>query len=434
MPLSGQLTAYNEFLKTVTPGNSSNPWLGNFMETYGNCKTSTVVNGTEVCDSWTLEGVPEVDEPAHETIVMDSVLAFAYGLHTMQTTLCAEPSKGLCDEMRNADGTALRDFLLDTEFDSPVNGRIKFLENGDMGGRYGIRNLQLLENGDYAFLDVGTWVDSESGDRLMIEVEIPWYLQGNSTLWNEDTGVPQSVCSQPCNAGEKKTVLPENPCCWSCTPCHVSEIVVNNGSTCESCIIPERNVYQWPDDARSKCIALEPTINRAWMIALVIVAGIGLVVTIITFSFYVHNREKPLVKASSKELSYIIFTGLFLAFFTAILYGINPSPGVCTLRRIGSPIALSLIYVSIATKTIRLYRIFRAGLKSAGRPKYISPTSQIVLSLSICLLPVSIVFRTFLSKQVHTNMHIRMEIHRCRVKHNTKIHTPIITNGGFAEK
>ncbi|XP_054752506.2 metabotropic glutamate receptor 3-like [Lytechinus pictus] len=363
--------------------NSDNPWLESFMEKYGRC----VVNSSTECLSWTFKNVSDIDVSSHETIVMDSVLTFAYGLHDMQLDKCQFPSQGLCENMTNMDGTEIRDYLLRTSFESPVNGRVEFLDNGDMGGRYGIKNLQLAD-GVYNFVDIGTWVDTDSGERLVINQDITWYIQGNYSLWNEDTGVPQSVCSKPCDTGQKRTVLPENPCCWSCTNCAPSEIVNHNGTVCSPCVIIEQDIFTWPNEERTVCTELEPVINRAWTTAIVILSSIGLISTIITFLIYVMNREKPLIKASSRELSYIIFTGLFLAFLTALLFGVNPSPGVCAIRRMGSPVALSLIYVSIATKTIRLYRIFRAGLKSARRPRYISPTSQVTLSLVICIAPV----------------------------------------------
>ncbi|XP_071501166.1 metabotropic glutamate receptor 2-like [Diadema antillarum] len=369
----------------MSPNTSTNPWLEDFLEKYGLCEDDATVNGT--CASRSFEGVEGLDNPVHETIVMDCVLAFANALHDMQVTLCGDPNLGLCEAMQQSNGTVLRNALLKTKFVSPVNGDLEFMPNGDMGGRYSIRNLQLVEPGKYEFLHVGTWVDSAQ-EKLTITTTIPWYLTGNSTLWDNTTGDPQSVCSTPCDTGEKRTVLPENPCCWSCTPCQTSEIVINNGTVCDSCIKAEENTYGWPDELRTGCVPLSPAVNNAWVTAIVILSAFGLFGTILTIAIYVHNREKPLIKASSRELSYIIFTGLVLAFLTSMLFGIKPNPGVCALRRIGSPVALSLIYVSIATKTIRLYRIFRAGLKSARRPRFISPTSQVTLTLVICIVPV----------------------------------------------
>ncbi|XP_072035649.1 metabotropic glutamate receptor 2-like [Amphiura filiformis] len=83
-----------------------------------------------------------------------------------------------------------------------------------------------------------------------------------------------------------------------------------------------------------------------------------------------------------------MFVGIFLAYFTALLFGVYPSRGVCVMRGLGQPIATSLIYVPLAVKTFRLFRIFKASVKSAKRPKFIRPKSQVILALSITTIPV----------------------------------------------
>ncbi len=82
--------------------------------------------------------------------------------------------------------------------------------------------------------------------------------------------------------------------------------------------------------------------------------------------------------------------GIMLSYVTALLFGVSPSPGVCVMRRLGQPIATSLIYVSLATKTVRLFRIFRASMKTARRPKFISSTFQVGVTLAITGIPVSL--------------------------------------------
>ena len=79
-----------------------------------------------------------------------------------------------------------------------------------------------------------------------------------------------------------------------------------------------------------------------------------------------------------------------MSYITALLFGISPSTGVCVMRRLGIPIANSLIYVSLATKTVRLFRIFRASMKTAKRPMFISSTFQVACTLAITEIPVGV--------------------------------------------
>ena len=84
-------------------------------------------------------------------------------------------------------------------------------------------------------------------------------------------------------------------------------------------------------------------------------------------------------------------SGIFLAYITSLLFGVlQYTNGICVMHRLGPPLATSLIYVSLAVKTIRLWRIFRASLKSVKRPRFISPRSQVVLTLVITVIPVCI--------------------------------------------
>ena len=95
--------------------------------------------------------------------------------------------------------------------------------------------------------------------------------------------------------------------------------------------------------------------------------------------FYVNLHSTP----------YFLPLGILLAYLSSIFWVMSPTRGVCVLLRLSSPIATSLIYVALALKTIRLYRIFTASRKSAKKPKFISPKSQVVLTLAITSIPVS---------------------------------------------
>ena len=84
-------------------------------------------------------------------------------------------------------------------------------------------------------------------------------------------------------------------------------------------------------------------------------------------------------------------SGIFLAYITALLFGVfRLTSEVCVMHRLGPPAATSLIFVSLAVKTIRLFRIFRAGVRTVQRPRFISPRSQVILTLVITALPVSV--------------------------------------------
>ena len=230
---------------------------------------------------------------------MDAVFAFAHGLHDM----CRQNwSACLDDNKESFDRDELLQHLLNTSFDSLANGRVKFMPNGDSSGRYSIHYLQKVGD-DFKFIPVGSWSDA---DRIngVITTKVPWYLEVD-----ESTGTPRSVCSLPCELGEKRLINPDNPCCWSCIKCKSSEIVMHNITECVSCIDEENGIYRMPNENFTECVDIEVRLNYDWAGVIITLSTFGLLFAIVVTSFYVYHREKPLIKASSRELSYVMFVG-----------------------------------------------------------------------------------------------------------------------------
>ncbi len=237
---------------------------------------------------------------------MDSVFAFAHALDAMRRDLCPNTVSGICEEMKSADGAVLRDYLLQTDFMGP-NGRVHFLSNGNVAGRYTIRYLHkdTTENA-YKFIKVGKW-DEWTTFNTIIHDEVTWYLQTYTQL-QELNAVPKSICSAPCGYGERINVDIDNSCCWTCSKCYRHEIVTKNGTNCQSCIDDSRKMYAWPNHNSTECLSLPVNVN-AWSYTIVGASVVGLVFTLVIICLYAYNHDNALIKASSRELSYIIFVG-----------------------------------------------------------------------------------------------------------------------------
>lgn len=94
---------------------------------------------------------------------------------------------------------------------------------------------------------------------------------------------------------------------------------------------------------------------------------------------FVRHNSTPLVKASGRELCYILLLGVFMSYSLTFLFLAKPSPAICAMRRLGLSTSFAVCYSALLTKTNRIARIF-SGVKDGGgttKPRFISPTSQV---------------------------------------------------------
>nr|VZI28469.1 unnamed protein product [Spirometra erinaceieuropaei] len=105
-----------------------------------------------------------------------------------------------------------------------------------------------------------------------------------------------------------------------------------------------------------------------------ILATIGVIVTLALYS------ETPIVRATGRELTYLLLSGCLLCYLSSLLLLIEPNPAVCGIQRVGIGLGFAIMYASLLTKTNRLARIFDAAKRTAKRPAFISPRSQLVIA------------------------------------------------------
>jgi metabotropic glutamate receptor 4 len=100
----------------------------------------------------------------------------------------------------------------------------------------------------------------------------------------------------------------------------------------------------------------------------------------------VRHNNTPIVRASGRELSYVLLTGIFLIYAITFLMVAEPGAAVCATRRLFLGLGTSLSYSALLTKTNRIYRIFEQGKRSVSAPRFISPASQLAITFSLISL------------------------------------------------
>ena len=264
-------------------------------------------------------------------------------------------------------------------------GVVKYLRNRNSSCKEFSNSVNVDEDGFYTrdflilnfdgskYKDIGSWKynKTEKSGRLALSVDKINWMDGQK---------PVSLCSLPCNKGERKVLNSQNNiCCFTCQKCTKSQVLRNN--TCVECGVYER-AYQIDQTCNPLPIAY---IKMTDAVGSTILFGssFGIFTSTTIFAVFFKFRNSRIVKASSRELSLIIIFFLYICFSTPIVFLIRPSKIVCGLQRFIVGLSLTGCYTPLMLKTNRIYRIFKASKTSFSKPMLVGSVSQILICLGL---------------------------------------------------
>ncbi|XP_048873784.1 metabotropic glutamate receptor 7-like [Brienomyrus brachyistius] len=359
------------FTSRTLENNRRNVWFAEFWEENFNCKlmsSSKKEDTSRKCTGQERIGTDSFyQQDGKVQSVIDAVYAMAHALHNMQKDLCPDLS-GVCPEMEHAGGKKLLKYIRNVRFNGSTGSPVTFNKNGDAPGRYDLFQYQAGSNISGSYRLVGQWMDS-----LQLSMDDLQWPSGESE-------VPLSVCSLPCRMGDRKKVVKGVPCCWHCEPCDGYQYQ-HDEISCKLCSYNMR-----PNPNRTGCEPI-PIIklewHSPWAVIPVFLAILGITATIFVMATFIRYNDTPIVRASGRELSYVLLTGIFLCYIITFLMIAMPDVAVCSFRRIFLGLGMCISYAALLTKTNRIYRIFEQGKKSVAAPRLISPTSQLAITSSL---------------------------------------------------
>ncbi len=346
----------------LTPyNNQKNPWFYKAWEMYHSCKWNidkSTDSSTRNCRDYeqlTL-GFHHGPKPISSTYI-DVVNIFAHALHSLIITQCPDvlSSEFKDDLIQNCVyGERLLTYLYNVSFEG-MSGHIKFNDAGDIMAQILIR-APVGEKNITKYDNVGVW--NMESDLIRIDREIIFLRGGGVTAGT----VPNSDCSQPCKRGQRY-VGHDVTCCWECVSCLANEIHDSNQTICSPCPL-----FHWPDQITfTECHLLETNyLNLPDPLAITIIslALLGLILASTVTFFFIKNKNKKLIKASSWKMSIIMLTGIFLQFITSIFTLIKPMFLSCLVLRMGYGFSFTFVYAPLLIKTITVYRIFSNKTKT----------------------------------------------------------------------
>ena len=225
---------------------------------------------------------------------------------------------------------------------------------------------------------VGTW-DRAFKKRLQLNRHILVWKNGSKV-------VPSSRCSEFCPPGTKQSLTVA--CCWECIPCPPGTVSASYSSTnCTECAADEKGNHD-----NTKCVALPVdslTLNDIRGIALLVTAGIGIILTLFTFGVFVKYRHTPVVKSSNQQLSYVYLLSILVAFSLTSLLTVGLTEFSCAANVLLNTIYYNVCVSILFLKTIRLLHAFKFQVPSSSSTKCFYNTRYQFAVLGILnLLPV----------------------------------------------
>ncbi|XP_011851320.1 PREDICTED: metabotropic glutamate receptor 8 isoform X1 [Mandrillus leucophaeus] len=413
LPKRTSIDGFDRYFRSRTLANNRrNVWFAEFWEENFGCKLgSHGKRNSHIKKCTGLERIARdssYEQEGKVQFVIDAVYSMAYALHNMHKDLCPGYI-GLCPRMSTIDGKELLGYIRAVNFNGCLRGiqmslpwttlftpsffqslrsagtPVTFNENGDAPGRYDIFQYQIT-NKSTEYKVIGHWTN-----QLHLKVEHMQWAHREHTH-------PASVCSLPCKPGERKKTVKGVPCCWHCERCEGYNYQVDELS-CELCPLDQR-----PNINRTGC-QLIPIIklewHSPWAVVPVFVAILGIIATTFVIVTFVRYNDTPIVRASGRELSYVLLTGIFLCYSITFLMIAAPDTIICSFRRIFLGLGMCFSYAALLTKTNRIHRIFEQGKKSVTAPKFISPASQLVITFSLISVQLLGVFVWFVVDPPH---------------------------------
>ena len=381
---------FEEHLKTITPAKSIERgahWWEEFWRLHFNCSaTNSKQFGVALCEAnLTVDHAPQKIGGPFVSYIIDAVYAIAHALDNIyrcSLSINGAGYIGKCPPVKpTVKGRDLEKYLKNISFDG-MTGKVRFNKFGDpLTASYDIINFQLdsTTGRTLKHIRVGSWNKNTTPNLKVDLSRLRW-----RTLYT-----PLSFCSSECLPGTRREF--NTPCCWDCIKCPKGTVSTENGSTnCTKCDLETKS-----NEEQNKCEKL-PIINitytTAYGIAMILMALIGFILTLLVCGIYIKFYNSPIVKASNREISFLLLFGILSLHILAALELSEPSHSLCTAASFWRYFALNLCITVLFLKTMRITSVFEVDkVAQLFAPCYKTLTRQSVfLSVmnlaSLCLL------------------------------------------------
>ena len=196
----------------------------------------------------------------------------------------------------------------------------------------------------------------------------------------------ESACSSQCMPGYFG-IQGRSKCCWECFRCQDGHVKSKYGQQkCEKCAdgyVANAN--------RSACIKLIEQYlawNNGEAVVICVISFAAALLVLVSLSVFIRLRDTPIVKASSRELSYGLLATLFLLFLTPVVWIGSPTKTTCILRPITTALLMTIATSILSVRAYRYVCIFEVKFHKKST-KLQSIPSQFVSIFISTLFPLA---------------------------------------------
>ncbi|XP_042549948.1 vomeronasal type-2 receptor 116-like [Dipodomys spectabilis] len=307
---------------------------------------------------WLLRHIFDMTMSDESYNIYNTVYALAHALHQRFLHHTEEPP---VDNMqpRAFLSSQLHPFLRKIQFTNPVGDQVVLNEERKLEAEYDILSVWNFPEGLGQRVKVGEFSPSRPhGQQLtLFENLIEWPIGITKT--------PQSVCTESCGPGFRKTSLEGNAtCCFDCTPCPENEI--SNVTDMEQCMrCPD---LQFANTERKRCLmktesflAYEDPLGMT----LICTALCCSALTAFVLGVFIKYQDTPVIKANNRNLSNILLISLICCFLCSLLFLGHPHTATCILQHTTFAVVFTVAVSTVLAKTITVVLAFT--LTAPGR-------------------------------------------------------------------
>ncbi|CAL2029264.1 unnamed protein product [Caenorhabditis brenneri] len=371
-----KIPGFRQYYTALHPENNTmNPWFREFWQQKFNCQFAVSKEDKNNENIRICSGDENLDEQYKEdpklSQVINSIRVVALGLKAMYQDRCRDNST-LCTEMLSRNGTLLYEYLLNVTYSDQFKQPVYFDRNGDPPAWYDILNYIGTKDLDNPYNEVGSF--KSINDYGVEELD----MTAKSMFFDKTEILPESVCSRPCGVGQRQRET--MACCWICESCLDIQYVNKTTNQCMNC-----SLGSWPNANRTGCEDIIPEVvswtSFGHILALVL-AVTGIITSLATLVVFLRHNSTPVVKSTTRELSYIILSGLVACYAVSFALLATPSTSSCFITRVIPPIAFAVVYSALLTKTNRIARILAGSKKRilTKKPRFLTTFSQVVIT------------------------------------------------------